>query len=105
MELVGEVSKRAVHNTTARENIKILPMSLTQEGIWFLDQLEPGSPVNVISATVQVSKPLLIAELQASLNLLVQRHEILRTTFQMHEEQLVQVIAPSASIPLPNIDL
>ncbi len=93
------------HTMTARENTKILPMSFAQEGLWFLDQLEPGSSVNTLSATVEVNKPLLIAELRASLNLLVQRHEILRTAFQMHEEQLVQVIAPSMSIPLPLIDL
>src|SRR5436190_10652189 len=93
------------HNMAARENAKILPMSFAQEGLWFLDQLEPGSPVNTLSATVEVRKPLLVADLQASLNLLVQRHEILRTVFQMHKEQLVQVTVSSVSIHLPLIDL
>jgi amino acid adenylation domain-containing protein len=93
------------HTKMARENTKVLPMSFAQEGLWFLEQLELGSPVNTLSATVEVSKPLLIADLRASLNLLVQRHDILRTVFLMHEEQLVQVIAPTVTIPLPLIDL
>jgi len=88
-----------------KENVKISPMSLTQEGLWILDQLELGSAVNTVSATVHVSKSLTTSVLEKSLNMLMQRHEALRTTFSMMEGQLAQVITPSQTIPLAVLDL
>ncbi|HEX3643312.1 MAG TPA: condensation domain-containing protein, partial [Ktedonobacteraceae bacterium] len=88
-----------------KENVKISPMSFTQEGLWILDQLELGSAINTLSVTVQVSNLLTTSVLEESLNMLVQRHEALRTTFSMMEGQLAQVIAPSQTIPLAVLDL
>ena len=64
-------------------NVKMSTMSFTQEGLWLLDQLEPGSAINTLTATVEVSSALLPSVLETSLNLLVERHEILRTTLRM----------------------
>src|SRR5207302_11395882 len=98
------MSNTAFHDRVAqeKENVKISPMSFTQEGVWILDQLEPDSAINTVSATVHVSKSLTTNILEESLNMLVQRHEALRTTFSM---KLGQVIAPSLTIPLSVLDL
>ena len=92
-------------DAAAQGNVKMSPMSFTQAGLWFLDQLEPGSAINTLTAAVEVSSALLPSALETSLNLLVERHEILRTTLRMREGQLVQLIAPRLHIPLQVTDL
>src|SRR5260370_2311994 len=93
------------HDTTARGNVKVFPMSLAQERLWILDQLKPNSALNTLSTTVHLRQALNTQTLAQSLNALIQRHDALRTTFQVIEGQPLQVIAPSLSIPLPVIDL
>src|SRR5258708_7530635 len=91
--------------TLSRVDRQIFPASFAQQRSWILDQLEPNSADNSISATVHVSKLLSTSVFEESLNMLVNRHEALRTTFDMVEGQLVQVITPSMSIPLTVRDL
>src|SRR2546429_6243914 len=91
--------------TLSQVDRQIFAASFAQQHSWFLDQLELGSALNTLSAIVHVSQPLSTQVLEASLNLLVQHHQILRTTFSMMEGQLVQVIAPSLTIPLAMRDL
>jgi amino acid adenylation domain-containing protein len=94
------------HDTIERGDVKVLPMSFTQEGLWFLDQLEPNSTTYNMPVSVSLSGLRLDVEaLERSLNAIVQRHEALRTTFRMREEQPVQVIAPGLTVPLSVVDL
>src|SRR5215207_11732919 len=96
--LLGELLKQKA----AR---KSMPLSFAQERLWFLDQFEPGSPIYNIPAAFRLPGPLNVRALEQSINEVVNRHEILRTTFQSHDGQPVQVIAPSLTIELPVIDL
>src|SRR5437879_3519514 len=84
----------------SRVDRQIFAASFAQQQSWVLDQLKPNSAINTIATTVHVSKPLSTSALAGSLDMLVQRHEVLRTTFDMIEGQLVQVIAPNLTIPL-----
>lgn len=81
------------------------PLSFAQERLWVVEQLRPGSPAYLISAAAGFNVPVKIAVLEQSLNALVQRHEILRTTFQTHQGRPVQKIAPFLSLTLPVVDL
>jgi len=99
------MSVTVFHDAVARGDIKVFPMSLAQEGLWIFDQLKPNSTLNTLSITVHVKQVLDTQVLTRSLNALLQRHDTLRTTFQVIEGQPLQVIAPSLSIPLPVIDL
>jgi hypothetical protein len=91
--------------TLSPEDIQISAASFAQQRAWILDQLDPESAVNNISATVHLRRPFTTGVLERSLNALVQRHEALRTTFRMMEGQVVQVIAPTLTLPLPVVDL
>ncbi len=82
-----------------------LPLSFAQERLWFLDQLEPGSPAYVMPAAIRFSGRLDLPALAASLAEIVRRHESLRTTFGTVSGQLRQVVARSAPLALPAIDL
>lgn len=82
-----------------------LPLSFGQQRLWFLDQLEPGSAAYNVPAAVRLKAQLNVAALEQSLNEVVRRHEVLRTTFATVEGQPVQIIAPSLTLTVPVIDL
>jgi amino acid adenylation domain-containing protein len=81
------------------------PLSFAQQRLWFLDQLEPGSSFYNIFDTLSFDEPLDITALEESLNEIVRRHEVLRTTFPSVRGKPVQVIAPRLKLPLTVVDL
>ncbi|AUX42315.1 peptide synthetase [Sorangium cellulosum] len=82
------------------------PMSFAQERLWFLQQLEPGSPAYNMAAAVRLSGALDHAALQGCLREVVRRHEALRATFATDAEgRGVQRIAPDVALRLPLVDL
>ncbi|MBD1808186.1 amino acid adenylation domain-containing protein [Microcoleus sp. FACHB-SPT15] len=85
-------------------DVFVFPASFAQQRLWFLDRLFPGNSFYNVSAAFRLSGSLNSAALEQTFNEIVRRHEALRTTFRMLEGQLVQVIAPSLTIPLPLVD-
>ncbi|RKH28111.1 amino acid adenylation domain-containing protein, partial [Corallococcus sp. CA031C] len=77
-----------------------LPASSAQQRLWFLDQLEPGSPLYTIAGAVRLEGRLDEDALDGAFRQLVDRHEALRTTFAVHEGQCVQVIHPTMAFTL-----
>jgi hypothetical protein len=76
-----------------------LPLSFSQERLWFLDQLEPGrSSAYNIPLTLRITGTLNLSALKQSLNEIVRRHEALRTTFSSIEGKPVQVIHPELTL-------
>jgi amino acid adenylation domain-containing protein len=88
-----------------REREGNLPLSFSQERLWFLDRLDPGSPAYNIHSATRFQGPLDAEALERSLTEMVRRHESLRTTFMAVDGKPVQVIAPPAPFRLPVIDL
>ncbi|BAY50181.1 amino acid adenylation domain protein (plasmid) [Scytonema sp. HK-05] len=82
-----------------------LPLSFAQQRLWFLDQLEGGSSTYNVPAALQLTGSFNPVALEQSLRAIVQRHEVLRTTFSMVNGYPVQVISPSVTITLPIVDL
>ena len=81
------------------------PLSFAQQRLWFLEQLEPGSTAYLISIARHLHDALEHVLLTRSIEEMVQRHEILRTTFQLNAGQPLQIIHAPASFHLPLIDL
>ncbi|MBM7114472.1 non-ribosomal peptide synthetase [Archangium primigenium] len=84
---------------------EVLPLSSAQQRLWFLDQLEPGSPLYNIAGAVQLEGALDEAALTKAFRALVARHESLRTTFATRDGTGVQVIHPEGSFSLEVEDL
>lgn len=82
-----------------------LPASLAQEQIWAFDRLLPGLPLFTLRYDLMLSGPLDVATLQETIDVLIQRHEALRTTFAIVDGQLAQVIAPGVKVTLTVEDL
>ncbi len=82
-----------------------LRLSYAQERLWFLDQFAPGNPFYHVSNVWHLEGLLQAAALAQSLNMLVQRHEILRTCFIADDGRPMQIIVPDVHITLPVIDL
>ena len=82
------------------------PLGLNQEGLWFIDQMDPGQAHYNIPGTVRLRGRLNVAALQKSFHEIVCRHEILRTTFAINADGVpYQVIAAARPVELPVIDL
>ncbi len=82
-----------------------LPLSFAQQRLWFLDQLHPANPAYNISGAVEIQGLLNVAALEQSLNEIVRRHEICRTTFKVVDGEPMQVIAPNFTLRLNQVDL
>ncbi|HEY3568484.1 MAG TPA: amino acid adenylation domain-containing protein [Thermoanaerobaculia bacterium] len=82
-----------------------LPLSFSQERLWFLYLLAPESPVYNMSAAMRLAGRLDVAALAAALSEVLRRHEALRTTFRTTAAGAVQEIHPWAPQPQPLIDL
>ncbi|MEG4862976.1 MULTISPECIES: non-ribosomal peptide synthetase [unclassified Microcoleus] len=83
----------------------VFPASFAQQRLWFLNQLAPGNPFYNVSTALRLTGFLNLISLEQTFNEIVQRHETLRTTFTLLEGELVQIIAPILTVPLPTIDL
>ncbi|MEO0373920.1 MAG: amino acid adenylation domain-containing protein, partial [Cyanobacteria bacterium P01_A01_bin.17] len=70
------------------------PLSFSQQRLWFLTQLEPDHPFYNIPTALRLEGDLDIDAFQQALNQIVDRHEILRTTFATVNEQPQQIIHP-----------
>ncbi|MFN6483321.1 MULTISPECIES: non-ribosomal peptide synthetase [unclassified Nostoc] len=82
-----------------------LPLSFAQQRMWFLYQLESQSPFYNEGLQLRVAGVLNVEALQQSVNEIIRRHEILRTTFPAVDGKPLQIISPSLTINIPVLDL
>ncbi|HLJ49454.1 MAG TPA: amino acid adenylation domain-containing protein [Bryobacteraceae bacterium] len=87
------------------DEILALPASSAQQRFWVLDQLKPGDPSLNVAVRFGLTGPLNTELFGRALNEIVQRHEILRASFGMIDGQVMQLVAPSMTIPVPIYDL
>jgi amino acid adenylation domain-containing protein len=102
---VAELGRRVEEALTAQQGVKApalvpfprdgeLPLSFSQQRLWFLAELEPGSAAYNIPGAVRLTGVLQVEALRQSLEEIERRHESLRTTFASHGGRPRQVIAP-----------
>ncbi|HHJ53748.1 MAG TPA: amino acid adenylation domain-containing protein, partial [Caldithrix abyssi] len=82
-----------------------LPLSFSQQRLWFLDQLAPGTANYNVPTTIRLTGRLDLDVLQRSMAEIVHRHESLRTTFEERDGEPVQIIHDSFPAEIPVIDL
>ncbi|MFE7497545.1 condensation domain-containing protein [Streptomyces albidoflavus] len=78
----------------------LAPLAPTQRRMWLLEQLRPGrTEYNVVDLWA-INGPLDISALEAAARDVLQRHETLRTTFQLVDGEPVQRIHPVSAVGL-----
>jgi amino acid adenylation domain-containing protein len=83
-----------------------LPLSFTQERLWLVDRLYPGTPLYNVPTVTRFRGPLARPVLAAALTALVRRHEALRTRYAATPAGApVQIIEPAEEIAVPLADL
>ena len=81
------------------------PLSFSQQRLWFFDQFEPSSFVYNLITAIALRGKLNISALQEAFRELARRHEALRTTFDFHDGQPVQIVGSQNSISLRQVEL
>ncbi len=82
-----------------------LPLSYSQQRMWFFEQLASGTSAFHIVLGVRLGGELNTAALEQTLSEIMRRHESLRTVFTAVNQQPVQIIKPPITFRLPLIDL
>ena len=83
----------------------VMPASAAQEHLCQLQHALPDIPFFNILYVLRITSPCEVGLLERSINEIVRRHEILRTTFTVIDGRYVQVIAPHLTVPLAFDDL
>lgn len=81
------------------------PLSFAQERLWFIDRLEPSGPLYNIARAVRMEGHLSVGALSRGVDRVVERHEVLRTTYRQEDGAPLQVVTPARRVPLPLVDL
>jgi acyl-CoA synthetase (AMP-forming)/AMP-acid ligase II len=100
-----KLRRRAAISRVPREQQAIAPVSMAQEHLWNLQRALPEMPFFNILYALRVTGPVNSSVLERSLNEIVRRHEILRTTFTTVDLKPMQRIAPQLIVPLAVHDL
>ena len=81
------------------------PLTHTQEGLWFVEQLVPGTPAYNVPEAWLLKGRLDHRALQQSLDQIVARHETLRTFFRAEDGKPRQYVLPGACLEAQTHDL
>ena len=82
-----------------------LPLSNSQQRLWFIDQLEGSSAQYNLPEALRLRGELDVPALRKSIQTIIQRHETLRTHFAYADDSPFQVIEPELKAELPIEDL
>src|SRR6185369_11640533 len=87
------------------EEVFVFPLSFAQQRLWFLHLIDPQSSAYNMPFALRLLGRLDIPALERTLNEIVRRHEVLRTTFDELDGEPVQLIAAAQQLELPLTDL
>ena len=68
------------------------PLSFAQRQMWVIDQMTPGNPAYNLSIGFRLRGRMNLRALEDSFNEVIKRHEALRTTFAVKDDEPLQVI-------------
>jgi amino acid adenylation domain-containing protein len=81
------------------------PLSFAQKRLWFLNQLEPENTAYNMPAALRLTGKLNLDALEESLAEITRRHEVMRTSFVIEDDEPTQKILSPQPVRIPLIDL
>lgn len=88
-----------------RDGRTAYPLSLAQQGVWFLWRLEPESPYYTAQGTIHIRGDLDLAALREAWRGVVERHDVLRARFATEGDRPVQIFDDRRCAELSVVDL
>lgn len=112
-DTVAEMAKYIGEQTVQSSDMEIrpidrtkqLPLSFSQQRLWFVDQLNGGSQQYNLPLALELKGELDTVALAQSFSALVTKHEVLRTTYEMREGEAVQCVNDPQMIKIDHHDL
>ncbi|HJP95294.1 MAG TPA: amino acid adenylation domain-containing protein, partial [Pyrinomonadaceae bacterium] len=97
IELCQSIPRRQTHTES--------PLSFSQQRLWFLHELEPGSAAYNLPRAFHLRGALNVTALERSFCEIIRRHEVLRTSFTSVDGKAVQIVHPAQPISIAREDL
>jgi len=88
-----------------RDRTAPCPLSPAQRRLWFMEQLNPDARVYNEAEAVKLVGELNVGAMERALNLIIERHEILRTTVELTDSEPIAIVHESWPILIKKIDL
>jgi nonribosomal peptide synthetase DhbF len=82
----------------------LVPLSYSQERMWLIQSLDPENTAYNMAFAVKISGPLAEHAIARAFEILIQRHEILRTTIRLANDRPVQKVQPWSGQVLATVD-
>ncbi|MBC8945042.1 non-ribosomal peptide synthetase [Xenorhabdus indica] len=86
-------------------NAEHYPLSFAQQRLWFIDQLDGGSPQYNCMGNFRLWESINIQAFEAAVKTLLERHEVLRTHFKTVGNEPRQFISTDYDLPITHYDL
>ncbi|MDC3955568.1 non-ribosomal peptide synthetase/type I polyketide synthase [Polyangium jinanense] len=80
------------------------PLSHNQRALWFLHRAAPGSTVYNVGSALRVRGSLDVNALKNAFHQVVMRHPVLRSTYTMHDGDVVRHVDPRGAVRFEDID-
>lgn len=87
------------------ERDQTAPLSFNQQQFWLLDQVSPDRSAYNVQTALEIKGPCEIARLQAAIDAITLRHEVLRTNIITQNGSPLQLIGQPQSMPIRLSDL
>ena len=97
--LIQAAGQRNQQTTIARvDRSQPVPLSYSQQRMWFLWQMEPDSPAYNVGGMARLRGILDVGRFEAALQALIMRHETLRTTFPSVDGVACQKVSAQTTV-------
>ncbi|MGI8771193.1 MAG: condensation domain-containing protein [Acidobacteriaceae bacterium] len=104
-DLTPQEEKHLLADLLGQAQEEMYPLSLAQQRIWFVEQFAPSTSAYNVPVGLRLKGRLDRFALASSLQQIVRRHAILRTTFRIRDDLPVQVVAAEGQVGLSLKDL
>jgi amino acid adenylation domain-containing protein len=86
------------------KNHKKIPLSINQVRTWYLEEIHKGATGNTLTTTFEMDFAVKVDLLEEAINLIIKRHDALRTRFLKESDGIFQVVENDLRIKLDQVD-